>query len=265
MIFVLNYIKIIIEEEGAELKLFVVSDIHGYYDILIEYLRKAGFEDNNPSQLLICCGDYWDRGKQPVEVMNYLMSLTNVILVRGNHEDLMIEMLKRGTPLRHDISNGTQTTFLQLSSEIKNPVKSLEREVENYIKPFYDKMLDFYETRNYIFVHGWIPVKEKFENNTSLHTIKEVYDPDWRNASEVEWSDARWLSPVEMYKSGFVVPNKTIVCGHWHTSAAHSLLHNEGTEWGPDANFKPFYDEGIIMLDACTAYSGICNVVILED
>ena len=270
MIFVLNYIKII-TEEGAELKLFVVSDIHGYYDILIEYLRKAGFEDNNPSQLLICCGDYWDRGKQPVEVMNYLMSLTNVILVRGNHEDLMIEMLKRGTPLRHDISNGTQTTFLQLSSEIKNPVKSLEREVENYIKPFYDKMLDFYETRNYIFVHGWIPVKEKFENNTSLHTIKEVYDPDWRNASEVEWSDSRWYNGMKLAREGIIEPNKTIVCGHWHCAWGYQRdLLIRGSlkdlkEFQNNPTWLPYKDTGIIAIDRCTAATKEMNILILED
>lgn len=252
------------------MKLFVVSDIHGYYDILIEHLRKAGFEDNNPSQLLICCGDYWDRGKQPVEVMNYLMSLTNVILVRGNHEDLMIEMLNRGIQLQHDISNGTQTTFLQLASEIKNPTQTLDLEVENYIKPFYSKMVNFYETKNHIFVHGWIPVKEEFEDNTSFSTIKR-YDPDWRNASEVEWTDARWYNGMKLAKEGIIEPNKTIVCGHWHCAWGYQrdiLLRGslkDIEEFQNNPIWEPYKDTGIIAIDRCTAATKEMNILILED
>ena len=44
-------------------KFFVVSDIHGFYDIFIDALDKAGFDKNNEEHYLICCGDYFDRGK----------------------------------------------------------------------------------------------------------------------------------------------------------------------------------------------------------
>lgn len=64
----------------------------------------------------------------------------------------------------------------------------------------------------------------------------------------------------------------TTVCGHWHTSYGHALLHNEGKQF-PDKNkswkkychFEPFLDHKIIALDACTAITGMCNCVVLEE
>lgn len=37
------------------------------------------------------------------------------------------------------------------------------------------------------------------------------------------------------------------------------------SEIGEKADFSPFYSDGIIALDACTALSGIVNCIVLED
>ena len=59
--------------------------------------------------------------------------------------------------------------------------------------------------------------------------------------------------------------DKTIICGHWHTSYGHSRYEGKGSEFGEDADFSPYMAPGIIALDACTAYSGIVNCIIIED
>ena len=38
-----------------------------------------------------------------------------------------------------------------------------------------------------------------------------------------------------------------------------------GTEFGEDADFTPFYGEGIVAIDACTAESGFVNCVVIVD
>ena len=58
---------------------------------------------------------------------------------------------------------------------------------------------------------------------------------------------------------------KTVVCGHWHTSYGHSKLEKKGSEFGFDADFSPYYGTRIIALDGCTAFSEIVNVLVLED
>lgn len=255
------------------MKLFCVSDIHGYYDILIKSLKEAGFKDNDPSNLLICCGDYWDRGNQPYEVMNYLMSLNNVILVRGNHEDLMVEYLNRGYPESYDIHNGTDKTFWNICGKFKHDkTKALIPQFRDFIYPFYDKMVDYYETKNYVFVHGWIPIKHVYQEDKYFGDKKHEYDPDWRNSDEVEWSESRWLNGINEAFNGNIIPDKTIVCGHWHCSygwarKAYEETHDydKSKEFENNPCWEPFKMDGIIAIDRCTAFTKEMNILILED
>ena len=39
----------------------------------------------------------------------------------------------------------------------------------------------------------------------------------------------------------------------------------KSSEFGPDADFSPYYGPGVIALDACTAHSGRINILTLED
>ena len=88
---------------------------------------------------------------------------------------------------------------------------------------------------------------------------------DWRNRGREEWEMARWVNGMDAAKAGLIEEGKTIVCGHWHCSYGHSEYEGIGSEFGPDADFSPYYAPGIIALDACTAHSGRVNVVVLED
>ena len=58
---------------------------------------------------------------------------------------------------------------------------------------------------------------------------------------------------------------KTILCGHWHTSYGHSKYEGRGSEFGLDADFSPYVSSGIIALDACTAFSKKVNMIVVED
>ena len=90
-------------------KYFVVSDIHSFYNALIEGLKRAGYDQENPNHILVVCGDIFDRGGQPLEVYNFLISLPKErrVLIRGNHEYLLRELINRQMPYSHDESNGT--------------------------------------------------------------------------------------------------------------------------------------------------------------
>ena len=63
-------------------KLFVVSDIHGHCSILKEALDRAGFDKENEDHVLLCCGDYFDRGNENVEVLKFFERLKRKILLR---------------------------------------------------------------------------------------------------------------------------------------------------------------------------------------
>lgn len=89
-------------------RLVVCSDIHGFYDKLMDTLDKVNF--NPETDLFISCGDAMDRGKQPREVIEFLNGLPNKVLVKGNHEQLMQDAIQRRCFLMHDFHNGTANT-----------------------------------------------------------------------------------------------------------------------------------------------------------
>ena len=124
------------------MKIFVVADVHGFYDEMRYALDQAGFNPEDDNHLLISLGDIVDRGPKPVEVLEYLMGLKNKILVKGNHEDLAEEMMRTGEFHGHDVSNGTFDTFRLFAEHLSGNVISRNYalmdwdNVNNYVKHY---------------------------------------------------------------------------------------------------------------------------------
>lgn len=240
------------------MKYFVTADIHGYFNEFKEALDEKGFDYNNKNHKLIICGDLFDRGGQPRELLDFVLKHKDkIILIRGNHEDLLEEMAERNQAMMYDITNGTAYTIIDLYPEWEVTEFDLKKILkETRLEEVLSLCQNYYETDNYIFVHAWIPVKE----------TSNKYDANWRRVSEKRWANSRWLNPVEMFKNKVFEPNKKIVFGHWHCSAFWHLTdpaHYD--EFGDNENFEPFGTENILALDACTFNSGKVNVVVIED
>jgi hypothetical protein len=252
-------------------KLFVVSDVHGFYDEMKIALGDAGFDPNNEEHWLISCGDNFDRGPDPVGVMTYLQKLPRKILVKGNHESLFRDLCDRGYPGSHDYSNGTFDTVCDLGNAgLGNSFDECCLVAYNRTKNFIDSMVNYFETKNYIFVHGWVPVICK-DGLPMYHRRNRMFEfnPEWRTAHYSEWEQARWLNGMDMARNGFIEPGKTVVCGHWHCSYGHMInslkTDNWISEFDEDAIWDPYYGDGIIAIDRCTAHTGEVNVLVLED
>lgn len=244
-------------------KFFVVSDVHGFYHEMLDALDNAGFDPNNEDHWIVTCGDHFDRGPCPEDVMTYLTLLPRKILVKGNHEDLLMECINRGYGLSHDFSNGTVQTILDLAPNAQ-PFHVACAAAEERVKDFIDSMVNYFETKNYIFVHAWVPLN--CDDNYPpyyLYGRKFSKREDWREAYDVEWEDARWGNPFSFAEQGFL-PDKTLVFGHWHCSEGWAIAENR-SDFGEDAKFDPFHGDGFIAIDACTARSGKVNCLVIED
>lgn len=242
------------------MKWFCCSDIHGFYNELIQALTQAGFELTNPEHGIIVCGDIFDRGNKPLEVYNFLRNLPKErrILIRGNHEYLLDELVTRGYARSHDVHNGTEDTLCYIAKiitdaeynkrrlqqlitntssivgelvlntdyqalEERQHKKFKNRKIKEILKWIAsDEWVNYYETNKYIFVHSFIPLKPRENLKFSqLFNILNEYDPNWRNAIQSEWEEATWGCPWSLYLEYFepeIKNGKTLVCGHWHTS-----------------------------------------------
>lgn len=261
------------------MKYYVVADIHGFFkEFKVALEEKGFFEDKGPHQLIVC-GDLFDRGNEAQELQNFILELLKkkeVILIKGNHEDLFLNLIDdadywmtSGIIRTHHWSNGTVGTALQLTRMDLNDALDHPNEFKAKAKstPFYQTIIpamrNYFETKNYIFVHGWIPCKASGRGVQKYDTFYFV--DNWREQGEEEWYNARWFNGMAAAYNGIYEENKTIVCGHWHCSYGHAILENKGNEFGEDADFSPYYSKGIIAIDACTSYSKKVNCIVIED
>ncbi len=233
-------------------KLFVTSDIHGHCTLLKEALDDAGFDPENEEHLLVCCGDYFDRGNENDQVLRFLEGIENKVLLRGNHEDLLLDLLYSGKLLHHHFLNGTMNTvenfFGKYAAKPDGTIDfSGKTRIVDRLCEFIEETVDYFETGNYVFVHGWFPLI-----GDTLEGRKDV--------SKELWKKARWEGWHQHYENKAPLPDKTLICGHIPTSYASRFDLNRAP-----SDYGVFHGNGLIALDACTAVSGKINVLVLQD
>ena len=261
------------------MKYFVVSDVHSYYSILKRTLDEKGFSQDK-DHVLVLLGDAFDRGEETRETAEFLLALHDqgkLIYILGNHEELLIKclhQLARGEdPI--DIANsyyainGIWQSLLALANmseadAVAHPQTLVANVFSSRVyKELLASCVDYYETDKYVFTHGFIPCIEKDLYPRATY----AYNSDWRVATPEEWSRARWYNGVKIVEeSKIYIPDKTVVCGHWHVSAFHSKYEKKGSEWGADADFTPYYGKNgtVIGIDACTPTSLTINCLVYD-
>lgn len=182
------------------MKYFVVSDIHSFAKELKKALKEAGFSKTNKDHTLIIVGDIFDRGESVWDTYNFVSSIpkSRRILIKGNHEQLYLDLLDKDYPEEHDFSNKTVETFCQiarmmefedspgvsvceflasasydtgfgrgLTKYIDEDCQQLWEEIKEKVKHSkITKFLkstewkNFYELDKFIFVHAFIPLKD---------------------------------------------------------------------------------------------------------
>lgn len=240
------------------MKYFVVSDTHGFTTLFRRAVRESGFERGNPDHMLVHLGDCFDRGYENVEMLDYLDTIKNKIMIRGNHEDLLLNVLDTRKIGLRDLHNGTDITVAQFFGQesISNEGKvstAEDPETERRIRDFIGGMLNYYETANYVFTHGWVPLDTEADDGPAVRQ-------DWRDAGEYTWEGARFLEWQQTYAKNLTIPGKTIVCGH--RPAAFGYYFDPSRE--PD-DFSAFRGKGVIAIDASTMRSGKVNLIVIED
>jgi protein phosphatase len=156
-------------------KLIVVGDIHGDLETLNKILEKSNFYDNN--KILVCLGDYADRGLHGLEVYELLFDLLEkytdrVILLKGNHESyakLNEEIIPTFSPCN----------FLD---ELKEKYRDAWKEKIEEFYNFWDKLpLATILPNNYLFVHGGISSK--------IESLDDLKNPSKELEEEILWND----------------------------------------------------------------------------
>jgi len=283
-------------------KYFVISDIHSFFSPMIKALKEAGYNKDDSHHYLIVCGDIFDRGNESSEVYSFLKSIPKerCILIRGNHEQLYLELLEKDYPSFTDFSNGTVRTFcsiagysdntiwelrmgclpikfstftttstpdshcLKLWDSIKKKVK--KSEITQWLKS--DRWINYYELDQYIFVHAFIPLLY-----TRTDGVKEEYciyygwadcfneREDWRQATNEEWAVASWGCPYKFFDAGLF--NQEKIKGKILV-CGHFACSEFNRHYLGKTSPDIYKGENLIAIDTTTALTDRVNVLIIE-
>lgn len=147
---------------------YVMSDIHGMYNEFIAMLELIKF---NKKDELYIIGDIIDRGPQPIDLLEYIATHKNIHLIRGNHEEMLLEWYHYGS--YYWISkNGGDTTYKQIQDyQMHSNINYLDAVVQ-YINrlPLY-KILEI-NNRKYILVHAALDIPEDTKDMSVEELIK---------------------------------------------------------------------------------------------
>ena len=231
----------------SSMKYFVFSDIHSCLDKLKLALMEAGYDECNDNHKLLFLGDAFDKGTEHYET--YLFLKENIkngklLWTLGNHECFLLSSLAKNTASKftkstiRNIALGFDDKAVNYSdTECIQVLKN--NKVDQFIL---DNTIRYYETNNYVFTHGIIPI-----NNDN------TYDINWRSKEEKDWYKFINTGFKKLIDNNIRIPNKTLVCGHMYTGNMHK-------------SSLPYYTNGIIAIDG-NGYKpkGKLNVIVIED
>lgn len=158
---------------------YIVSDIHGYFDLFLKLLDKINFSQDDE---LICCGDLIDKGPNSVKLIRFVKEQSNMHCILGNHEYSVLKdyysMLQNSTVDFDEILQRLQTYF---------PDGKLDWDLIGWL----ETLPAFIERSDFICVHAGIPLGADGKlipfDKTSVEQL--VYDRRFKDADVIPKSD----------------------------------------------------------------------------
>ena len=107
-------------------KTYVIADLHGRADLLdlaLEAIRQRAAAVSGEKSTVITLGDYIDRGPQSRQVIECLMSVQVIhgplICLKGNHEDIMWQTIRKPLSPQWWFSNGGAATLTSYGGQAR--------------------------------------------------------------------------------------------------------------------------------------------------
>lgn len=106
--------------------IYACSDIHGQYDKFLKMLEIVNFQKSDELYIL---GDVIDRGAKPIDLLLYILGESNMHLLMGNHEHMMLRAIKHND-IHRWLRNGCSTSIRQLKQMSEDSVERVMRVIE---------------------------------------------------------------------------------------------------------------------------------------
>jgi len=212
------------------MRTLAIGDIHGGLKALKEVLKKA---EVTTEDKLVFLGDYVDGWSESPQTLDFLFELKdthNCVILRGNHDDLLLNWF-----------NTNETNEKWLFHGGKSTVKAYEN-VPKAHKRIHARFIESMETyhvdpKNRLFVHAGF---------ANLHGPEYEF---YKNT--VYWDRTLWEMALAM--------DKDLLPDHPHYPARLKLFSEIYIGHTPTARYgqhKPMQAQNVVNLDTAAAYKG---------
>lgn len=142
-------------------RLIAIGDIHGCRVALEALLNVIS---PGPDDIVVTLGDYVDRGPDSRGVVDTLIKLkqtTQLVALMGNHEEMMLNVIRHGEPHHHWLRYGAVETLESYQFE-----GDLDFLPPDHVE-FFDSLGDYFEHGDYFFTHAAYDPYVILENQTA--------------------------------------------------------------------------------------------------
>ncbi|MEW6736638.1 MAG: metallophosphoesterase family protein [Acidobacteriota bacterium] len=159
-------------------KTYVVGDVHGRLSQLKALIGNLDYDPK--SDRLVFLGDLIDRGEDSPGVVNYVLELKdgspNLICLRGNHEQMLLDLIEYGDLLWLVPENGGAITIAQYGCKYIEETSTLSLQIPIAHLEFFNTMLPFFEDENAYYVHAGLTMG-KHPSECDEETLRWKRDP----------------------------------------------------------------------------------------
>jgi serine/threonine protein phosphatase 1 len=158
---------------------YCVSDIHGCYDEFMALLEKINFTGEDTLYIL---GDVIDRGPESIKCLKYIMAASNIHMLMGNHEQMMIDALmsdyqRDDSLMVHWLKNGGRETLTEFCKLSEGEQLAIMEYISNL--PYMAEVK--IGEQNYVLVHAGLnvvgaSVASKADASTAAVLSKQNFD-----------------------------------------------------------------------------------------
>lgn len=177
---------------------YVMSDLHGEYDAFVQMLKKINFSKDDELYIL---GDIFDRGDEPIKILEYIWDHSNIFLIKGNHEYMFEKCYEDKSNLDIWFCNGGKNTFMEIVSKGQDFMDKTYRYIKNL--PLILKVDEF------ILIHAGLYLPSNYKD-LNINEIIEMQIDDYL------------LWDRDFFNSNDFIEGHTIISGHTPTISIQS-------------------------------------------
>jgi len=213
----------------------VIGDIHGALKALKEILEMANVSKNDK---LVFLGDYVDAWSDSAKTLDFLISLQqthNCIILKGNHDELLLDWLIHQTTNEKWLMHGGQSTLEAYRNIDKTHRKIHQKFIENLPTFHIDNQNRLFVHAGFANMHG--PDYEYYEN--IVYWDRTLWETAVATDKKLNKNDVKYPKRLKLFKEIYI--------GHTPVSRYGQLT--------------PMQAQNVINVDTAAAFKGPLTIL----